>query len=334
MAVLLVTGGAGYIGAHVAKALALARHRPVVYDNLSRGHRYAVRWGPLAIGDINDADRLDAVFRTYRPAAVLHFAASSEVSQSVRDPIAYWRNNVAGSLTLIERALANGVDRFVFSSTCAIYGTPAHIPLAEDSREAPINPYGETKLAVERLLRSAAAAYGLNAVALRYFNAAGASQTAEIGENHVPETHLVPLVLDAALDPTRSIAVFGTDYPTPDGSCIRDYVHVDDLASAHILAVEQLLRGGLTGFVGLNLGSGRGYSVLEIVKAARRITGAPITVTLQPRRAGDPAALVADATQARRVLGWEPGRSDIGIILRSAWRWSLRKDELSASELA
>lgn len=326
MATILVTGGAGYIGAHTAKALAHAGHTPVVYDNLSRGHRYAVKWGPFEEGDIGNAARLDAVFSAYKPDAIMHFAALSEVGISVREPLSFWRNNVAGSLTLVERALAHGVTRIVFSSTCSIYGEADQVPIDETTPEAPINPYAETKLVVERLLQSAAKAHGLDAVALRYFNAAGASPDGEIGENHTPETHLIPLVLMAAQDVSRTIKIFGTDYPTPDGSCVRDYVHVDDLATAHISAVERLLSGRLSGFTKLNLGTGQGLSVIQILEAAQRITGSPIRAEREGRRAGDPAILIADTAAARRILEWVPRHSDLETVISSAWAWTLRHE--------
>ena len=323
---VLVTGGAGYIGAHACKALSAAGFVPVVYDNLSTGHEAAVRWGPFERGDISDATRLDRVFAEHRPVAVMHFAASSEVGVSVREPLAYYRNNVAGSLTLIERMVANGVQRLVFSSTCATYGPPDALPITEAEPQTPINPYGHSKLMVERMLRDAADAAGLSSVALRYFNAAGADPEAMIGEEHDPETHLVPLVLHAARDPSRSIRVFGTDYPTPDGTCVRDYIHVDDLASAHVSALNRLLSSRLTGFTGLNLGTGTGFSVRDIIDVARRVTGATIDVIETERRSGDPAYLVADPTEAFATLDWRPIASDIEYIIQTAWNWMQREE--------
>jgi UDP-arabinose 4-epimerase len=324
---VLVTGGAGYIGAHACKALARAGFRPVAYDNFVRGHRQAVMWGPLEEGDIADAHRLDDVFTRQRPVAVMHFAALSEVGLSWDDPLGYYRNNVAGSLVLLERAVAHGVRSFVFSSTCAVYGHAARSPLDESVPLAPINPYGRSKLMVEMALRDAAEAHGLDAMALRYFNAAGASADGEIGEDHEPETHLIPRVLMAARDQSQSIGVYGTGYPTCDGSCIRDYVHVDDLASAHVAAVERLLAGGLPGFRGLNLGTGRGYSVLHVVAEAERVTGRRIRTEVMPPRPGDAPQLIADASEARRLLGWEPRSSDLGTMLETAWRWTLRNGQ-------
>jgi UDP-arabinose 4-epimerase len=323
---VLVTGGAGYIGSHCAKALAAAGYVPVVYDSLVAGHADAVRWGPLERGDIADAARLDEVIAKHRPVAALHFAALIEVGASVRVPLSFYRANVAGSLTLVERLVAGGVDKIVFSSTCAIYGVPGLAgPLDESVPQAPISPYGRTKRMVEEMLADAAATGALSAVALRYFNAAGASPDGEIGERHDPETHLIPLVLAAARD-RRPVAIFGTDYPTRDGTCVRDYIHVDDLASAHVAALERLLDGTVTGFAGVNLGTGRGMSVREIVAEAERVTGSPVPVRLEPRRPGDPPALVADATRAQTLLGWQPTRSDPATILSSAWRFLMRDE--------
>lgn len=334
MATILVTGGAGYIGAHVAKALAGAGHMPVVYDDLSSGHAYAVRWGPLEEGDVVDGARLGAVLARHRPAVIVHLAASSLVCGSLKDPLAYWHNNVTGSRTLLECARRAGVRRIVFSSTCAVYGAAGDGPLAEGTPFCPLNPYGETKLAVERMLAAAATAYGIDAVALRYFNAAGASADGEIGEDHRPETHLVPLILAAAHDPSRTLSIYGTDYPTPDGSCVRDYVHVEDLAAAHVMAAERLLAGTLAGFTGLNLGSGRGVSVLALAAAAARVTGVRVRTEVRARRPGDPPTLFADTRAAARVLGWRPLRSDIETILASAWAWTRRADQRSASHIA
>jgi UDP-glucose-4-epimerase GalE len=327
---VLVTGGAGYIGAHACKALAASGYRPVVYDNLVRGHRRAVLWGPLEEGHIADAARLDEVFGRHRPIAVMHFAALSEVGQSFADPLAFYANNVSGSLVLAQRAIAHGVGAFVFSSTCAVYGTPERSPIGEDAPTQPINPYGRSKLMVETALRDAVAAHELDVVALRYFNAAGASRDAEIGEDHEPETHLIPRVLMAARDQGRIIGVNGTDYPTRDGSCVRDYIHVDDLAEAHVAALDRLLEGALDGFTALNLGTGKGHSVLDIVTAAERITGRRIRTETKPRRAGDAPRLVADPGAAFRVLDWRPRSSDLDTMLSTAWHWTQRQaaDEL------
>lgn len=324
MATILVTGGAGYIGAHTCRALAAAGHTPVTYDNLVRGHRAAVKWGPFEAGDVGDGTRLDAVFAHYAPAAVIHLAAASEVAESVTNPLRYFRVNVSGTINLLERALANGVSKVVFSSTCAVYGVPQHMPMDEDLPHNPINPYGRSKAMVEVVLQEAALAHGLDAVALRYFNAAGASKDGDIGEDHDPETHLIPLVLMAAKDPSRTMRVFGTDYPTDDGSCVRDFIHVDDLAGAHVSAVEKLIAGDLQGFHGLNLGTGRGCSVLEILAAAERITGSPVKTVYEDRRPGDPPHLVADPRRAAQVLGWTAQHSDLDTIIKTAWRWTNR----------
>lgn len=321
MATVLVTGGAGYVGAHACKAIAAAGHKPVAYDNLSKGHRQAVRWGPLEVGDLADAERLDAVFRTHRPEAVVHFAAASEVGESVSDPLKYYRNNIGGTEVLVRCAVAHGVRVLVFSSTCAIYGTPERTPISEREPKKPLSPYGRSKYATEFLLEDAAAAHDIDVVALRYFNAAGASPDGEIGEDHDPETHLIPNVLLAARHQGRSINVFGTDYSTRDGSCVRDYVHVDDLADAHVAALERLWAGALPGFRGINLGTGTGASVLEVIAHAEAITGRRIVVETGPRRRGDVARLIADPTLARDLLGWTPHRSDLETIISTAWAW-------------
>jgi UDP-arabinose 4-epimerase len=321
MATVLVTGGAGYVGSHGCKAIAAAGHLPVTYDDLSKGHRGFVRWGPLEVGDITDAERLDAVFRAYRPAAVVHFAAASEVGESVADPLKYYRTNVGGTEILVRLAVAHGVRAFVSSSTCAIYGTPERTPIVEAAPCRPLSPYGRAKYAVELMLEDAAAAHGIDVVALRYFNAAGASPDGDIGEDHTPETHLIPNVLAAARHGGRAIRVNGTDYQTRDGSCVRDYVHVDDLADAHVAALERLWAGALPGFRGINLGTGVGATVLEVIAVAEAVTGQRIRVEVGPRRPGDVARLIADPTHAREVLGWTPRRSDLETIIGTAWAW-------------
>ncbi len=323
MSTILVTGGAGYIGSHACKALAAAGHEPVTYDNLSRGHPEAVRWGPLETGDLLDRSRLDAVLRRYRPRAVMHFAAFAYVGESVRDPGLYWRNNVGGSLTLLEAMHAAGMERLVFSSTCAVYGEPPAMPITESMPLAPVNPYGVTKRVVEQMISDCAHAHGLRAIALRYFNAAGADPEGETGEHHEPETHLLPLVLEAIRDPSRPVTVFGRDYPTPDGSCVRDYIHVTDLARAHVLALDAL-EGG-TGFAACNLGTGRGHSVLEVIEAARRVTGKPPAVRDGERRPGDPPRLVADTGSARERLGWRPEYPAVDDMIAHAWAWLNRQ---------
>jgi UDP-arabinose 4-epimerase len=316
---VLVTGGAGYVGSHACKALAEAGFRPVVFDNLCTGHRWAVRWGPLVEGDILDGGALRAVLDQVRPAAVMHFAAFAYVGESVDHPGRYWHNNVAGSLQLLQAMRDCGVDRIVFSSTCATYGEPRTERIAEDHPQEPINPYGRTKLVVEQMLRDFETAHGLRAAVLRYFNAAGADPQGGIGESHDPETHLIPLALQAAAGRRPGITVFGDRHDTPDGTCIRDYVHVNDLAQAHVLALRSLLQGGAS--AAYNLGNGTGFSVKEVIDAARRVTGAPIPVTVGAARAGDPPRLVAEAARARRELGWAPAWTDLDKIIESAWQW-------------
>ncbi len=319
MRTILVTGGAGFVGSHACKALRAAGYLPVTYDNLSRGVSEAVKWGPLEVGDLADHTRLAAVLEIHQPVAVMHFAALAYVGESVADPGLYYSNNVAGSLSLIRAALAAGVRAIVFSSTCATYGTAERLPLTEQAPQRPINPYGWSKLMVERILWDFDAAHGLRSVMLRYFNAAGSDPDGEIGENHTPETHLVPLVLDAAQGSTGPVTVFGTDYPTPDGTCIRDYIHVADLADAHVRALDYLLSGGKT--VALNLGTGTGHSVAEVIATASAITGRSVPVTFGPRRLGDPPALVAAPDQAMAVLGWRPRRPELETMIADAWRW-------------
>ncbi|GIL03125.1 MAG: UDP-glucose 4-epimerase GalE [Alphaproteobacteria bacterium] len=321
---ILVTGGAGYIGSHACKALAAAGHLPVTYDSLVLGHERAVAWGPLERGDITDRPRLAAVLARHRPAAVMHFAALSDVAQSMADPGRYYANNVGGTLCLLEAMRDHGVDRIVLSSTASVYGVPATVPVGEDAPLAPINPYGASKAMAERLIADFAAAHGLGWMALRYFNAAGADPDGETGEDHDPETHLIPLVLAAAAGRRGAVTVNGDDYDTPDGTCIRDYVHVSDLADAHVLALEALLAG--SGSAVCNLGNGAGFSVRQVIAAAERTTGRKVPVITGPRRPGDPAVLVADAGRARRLLGWAPRLSDLETIIATAWRWHGRPD--------
>ena len=322
MSTILVTGGAGYVGSHACKALAAAGHTPVVYDNLSRGHREFARWGPLEVGDLGEAAKLDAVLARHRIDAVMHFAALAYVGESVEQPALYYRNNVGGTLELLEAMRRAGVGLMVFSSTCATYGVPERMPITEDLPQQPINPYGATKLMIERVLRDYEPAYGLRSVALRYFNAAGCDPDGEVGEDHEPETHLIPRVLMAADGMLPRIDVFGTDYPTPDGTCLRDYIHVTDLADGHVRALDYLQRGGASSAV--NLGTGRAFSVREVIAAAERVTGRRIPVHEGPRRAGDPPVLVADATRARTLLGFAPRYSEIEPIVETAWRWHKR----------
>lgn len=320
---VLVTGGAGYIGAHACKALARAGYLPVTYDSLVHGHDWAVRWGPLERGDICDSRRLSEVITTYRPAAIMHFAAFACVGESVTDPAKYFANNVAGSLTLLQAARAGDVPDIVFSSTCATYGTPTRLPIDESHPQAPVNPYGSSKYMVERMLADFCAAYGMRAIALRYFNAAGADPDGEIGEVHEPETHLIPLVLDAASGARPDVTIFGTDYATEDGSCIRDYVHVSDLADAHVAALKRLQ--SLDGFDAFNLGNGAGYSVREIISAARKITGRDIPVRIGARRPGDPPVLISNPARAATALDWQPCLSAVDDIIATAWRWHLSR---------
>jgi UDP-glucose-4-epimerase GalE len=289
---VLVTGAAGYIGSHACKSLAHAGFEPVGLDNLSRGGRRDNPWGPLVVADIADRPRLDETLARYRPAAVLHFAAYAYVGESVTAPALYYRNNVAGSLTLLEALVAARIHAFVFSSTCATYGVPLAVPIAEDHPQAPINPYGASKLMIERMLADFEVAHGLQHVALRYFNAAGADPDGELGECHDPETHAIPLAVQAALGSGATFEIYGTDYPTPDGTAIRDYIHVTDLVEAHVKALRYLLEGGAS--VALNLGTGRGHSVREVLAAIARATGREIPTRLAPRRAGDPPELVAN----------------------------------------
>ena len=320
---ILVTGGAGYIGAHTCKALAAAGYTPVTYDNLVYGHEEAVRWGPLERGDIQDRARLDAVIERYKPQAVVHFAAYAYVGESVVDPGKYYRNNVAGTLTLLEAMRDHHIGRIVFSSTCATYGTPSIIPISEQTPQNPINPYGASKLMVERMLADFGTAHGLGWIALRYFNAAGADPDTEIGEAHDPETHLIPLALDAAAGKRPALTVFGHDYDTPDGTCVRDYIHVSDLADAHVLALSGLEAGVAS--QPINLGNGAGFTVREVIASVERVTGLTVPFVLGDRRAGDPPSLISDAARAREVLGWNPRLADIDTIIATAWAWHQRQ---------
>lgn len=319
---ILVTGGAGYIGSHACKALALAGFEPVVFDNLVYGHEWAVKWGPLVRGDLQDRNAIAKAIADYQPAAVMHFAAYAYVGESVENPGKYYQNNVAGTLNLLDAMVESGIDKLVFSSTCATYGEPETVPIVESEKQNPINPYGRSKLMIEQILADYAAANGLQSVSLRYFNAAGADPDGEIGEHHDPETHLIPLVLQTALGLRDHIKIFGTDYPTPDGTCIRDYIHVTDLADAHILALEALKNGAPRS--AYNLGNGRGFSVREIIDGCRRITGMPVTAIETGKRPGDPPVLVGDASRARSDLGWAPRHNELENILETAWSWHSR----------
>ena len=320
---ILVTGGAGYVGSHACKTLARRGYRPIVFDNFVYGHRAAVKWGPLEVGDIADRDRLDAVIAEHRPQAVMHFAAFTYVGESVTDPGKYYRNNVAGTLSLLEAMRDHAIGKLVFSSTAATYGTPVSIPIPETAAKAPINPYGQSKWTAEQMIADFAAAHGLRSAALRYFNAAGADPDGEIGECHDPESHLIPLAMQAVTGDGPPLTLFGNDYPTPDGTCIRDYIHVTDLADAHVRALEQLdRREGADAF---NLGTGHGASVRQVMDAVGQVSGKKVPQTVGPRRAGDPAELVSDPARAMRELGWSPALSDLDSIVATAWAWHIRE---------
>ena len=317
---VLVTGGAGYIGSHACKALARAGYLPVVYDNLSIGNRWAVRWGPLERGDVLDVNRLCEVVRAHRPIGAMHFAALALVGESVREPARYWRANVSGAINVLDACRAFDVGALVFSSTCAIYGAAVAPPIPETAAPAPINPYGASKLAAERMIADCAAACGMRYAALRYFNAAGADPDGEIGERRDVETHLIPLAMQAVLGRRPPLSVFGDDYPTPDGTAIRDYIHVGDLADAHVRALDRILGGG--GSDVFNLGVGKGHSVREVMAAIAQVAGRPVPHEIAPRRPGDPPELVADPTRARAAFGdGITGRSDLRTIVETAWRW-------------
>lgn len=317
---VLVTGGAGYVGSHACKALARAGFLPVAFDNLSNGWAEAVKWGPLVKGDLMDRASIDAALAEHRPVAVMHFAALSLVGEAMRDPGRYWRVNIGGALNLLEGCAAAGVRNFVFSSTCATYGDQDGVLLTEDTPQYPINAYGGSKLAIEQMLRDFSAAHGMSNVIFRYFNVAGADPDGEIGEQHRPETHLIPLVLKAVAGKRAALTVFGTDYPTPDGTCIRDYVHVSDLAEAHVLGLRRLLDGQGSGT--FCLGTGKGFSVREVVDASRAVTNREVPLVIGDRRAGDAAALVSSSTRAIMELGWEPQRSSLRQMIGDAWAWA------------
>jgi UDP-glucose 4-epimerase len=323
---ILVTGGAGYIGSHTVLALKQAGYEVVILDNLVYGHRDLVEkvlQVELIEGDTSDRLLLDDLFQSRNIAAVMHFSAYAYVGESVTDPAKYYRNNVLGTLTLLEAMLAANVKKFVFSSTCATYGVPQFVPIPETHPQDPINPYGATKLMVERILSDFDVAYGFKSVRFRYFNAAGADPSGSLGEDHNPETHLIPLVLMTALGKREFISIFGTDYPTPDGTCIRDYIHVSDLADAHILGLEYLLKGGDSEV--FNLGNGSGFSVREVIAAAQEVTGKVISVQECDRRAGDPPSLIGTSEKARKTLGWQPKYPDIKDIVAHAWQWHQRR---------
>ena len=319
MITILVTGGAGYIGSHACKALKVAGYTPVTFDNLVTGWRDAVKFGPFEQGDLSDRARLDEVFAKYKPAAVMHFAALSQVGEAMSEPGRYWRNNVAGSLTLAEAAVAAGCLTFVFSSTCATYGEHDNVVLDESTPQIPLNAYGASKRAVENILRDFEAAHGLRHVIFRYFNVAGADPEAEVGEHHRPETHLIPVMLEAIDGKRPALTIHGTDYATPDGTCIRDYVHVCDLVDAHVLGLNWLEQG--KGSQVFNLGTGKGFSVREVIDASRSVTNREVPFSEGPRRAGDATKLVSGSTRAEADLGWEPKRSTMPHMIADAWRW-------------
>ena len=312
---ILVVGGAGYIGSHAARALRRAGYEAIIYDSLVNGHRRLAEGFELVGGDIADEAKLRSVLK--RVDGVMHFAAHAYVGESVENPRKYFRNNVEAALSLLNATLDAGIRRFVFSSTCAVYGEPAKVPITEDNPRQPVNPYGTSKLFCEYALEAYDRAYGLRSARLRYFNAAGADESGEIGEMHIPETHLIPLAL-AATGEGGELKIFGTDYPTPDGTCVRDYIHVNDLADAHVRALQHLEKGGES--IALNLGTGQGDSVLEVIQAAEKITGRTVHRKVGPRRAGDPPVLVADPTRAQQVLGWKATRT-LPDIVSSAWKW-------------
>jgi UDP-glucose-4-epimerase GalE len=319
METILVTGGAGYIGSHAVRELARCGYFPVIVDNLSEGHLEAVIEGDLKVGDLRDGSFLDALFENYRFSGVMHFASRCYVGESVENPRLYYEQNLGGGMNLLRAMLKAGARNFIFSSSCATYGAPIRVPMDEEHPQDPVNPYGETKYFLERILRQYDRAYGLRYTALRYFNAAGASLDGLLGESHDPESHLIPRVLKVATGELKKVGIFGDDYPTRDGSCVRDYIHVQDLATAHVAAFRRLADGAPSDF--FNLGTGQGYTVKEVVNAARAHTGRDIRVEIAPRRSGDPPELVADATKANRELGWIPAHSDLETIVRTAWSW-------------
>lgn len=318
---ILVVGGAGYIGSHMVKALLEAEFEVLVLDNLSTGYRELISGGTLVQGSLGDRDLLDSLFQSHSIDAVMHFAAFSLVGESVQNPLIYYRNNIAETLSLIEAMVSHRIERFIFSSTAAVYGEPERTPIDEDHPRQPTNPYGTSKLCVERILEDCARAYGLRFISLRYFNAAGADASGTIGEMHNPETHLIPLVLRSALS-QEPVRIFGTDYPTPDGTCIRDYIHVTDLAQAHLLSLQALLDG--SGSCAYNLGNSIGYSVRQVIDLAGKVTGRTIPVVEEQRRAGDPAILVADSGKIKEALNWKPDYEDLEKIIATAWKWIKR----------
>ena len=328
---ILVTGGAGYIGSHTCKVLAEAGYVPIAYDNLSTGNRWSVKWGPLVEGDLCDSALLREVIRKYSVFAVIHFAANAYVGESVVNPRKYFENNASNTLNLLGAMLDTGVHHIVFSSTCATYGIPKKIPISENEIQQPISPYGESKLFIERVLQCYGNAYGLNWTALRYFNAAGADLEGKIGEHHDPETHLIPLIIQSAMGCRPELEIYGMNYPTHDGTPIRDYIHVMDLAEAHVLALEYLIKGGKSG--AFNLGTGNGHSVMEVISAVKQISGLHTPIRTVQNRPGDAPVLVADASKAHQTIGWAPRFKDIHEIVESAWRWHKEKEILTYRNL-
>jgi UDP-glucose-4-epimerase GalE len=316
---VLVVGGAGYIGSHMAKHLSTKGYVPVVLDNLVRGSQQAAKYGPFYRGSMNDEGLLEKIFSDYPIAAVMHFAAFCYVGESMKHPARYYQNNVANTLALLEAMAERDINNFIFSSSCSIYGEPLETPITEDHPRQPISPYGKSKLMVEEILHDFGQAYGLESVCLRYFNAAGADPDGELGEDHDPETHLIPLVLKTALDQRPEVHIFGNDYPTPDGTCIRDYIHVEDLAQAHLLALERLLTGLPGGQY--NLGNAKGYSVKQVIDIARSVTGKEIPAKVVERRPGDPAVLISSSEKAMKDLGWKPEYPNLETIMETAWAW-------------
>ena len=325
---ILVVGGAGYIGSHMVKLLLRSGHHVVVYDDLSTGHKDAISGAPLVIGRLQQPDRLSAVFNNYKFDAVMHFASSIEVAESVRHPAKYYDNNVVGTLCLLEAMMSANIKSFIFSSTAATFGTPAYTPIDENHSQHPINAYGRSKLIIETILKDYSAAYDLRSVSLRYFNAAGADTDGVLGERHQPETHLIPLLLQTAAGKRKSFSVFGTDYPTPDGTCIRDFIHVEDICRAHLLSIQYLAAGGAS--TDFNLGNGKGFSVKQVISAVERITETKINISFESPRAGDPPVLIADSAKATNILGWYPQRPRLDDIVADAWRWERRQVDINS----
>jgi len=320
---ILITGGAGYIGSHVVAALGEKGADILVYDNLSTGHKDSLLYGKLVVGDLNDKLLLEKTIKAFKPDAVLHFAASIQVGESVREPLKYYRNNSGNAVNLLEAMTEHGVRNLIFSSTAAVYGNPVNVPIAEDEAVSPINPYGRSKAFIETVLRDVSLAKDFSYVSLRYFNAAGAEPRARIGERHNPETHLIPLILKTAKGERQSIGINGTDYATPDGTCIRDYIHIMDLADAHVLALDYLMDNGASDI--FNCGYGHGYSVREVIHAARAVIGKDFTVVESARRSGDPPALVADSSKIKKRLNWKPRYDDLAAIIKTAWEWEKKR---------